>query len=1334
MTSDQIVFSGPGRPGKFLMLLALFFCLTAANAQPVADFTANDTEGCAGYLTVQFTSTSTGTITTYAWDFGDGATSILPGPVSHTYSTPGVYTVSLTVSNGITSDTKTRTNYIIVHANPTASFTVSPDTVCEGNPVTFTNTSVPGDGALSQCGWSFNDGTPPASSCSTIVHIFNNGTNSLQSYFPNLLVLDVNGCNSTTNGAVHILPAPEAIFTISGSGNCTTPASIVFNNSSLNANGVFFWDFGDTASGTFNTSPIAQPSHLYQNPGIYTVLLTAGVAGCSDTDTGYVVLANPQAAITANDTNICIGDTVFFASSGTPGTCQWNFGDPASGASNISFQTSPYHAYQSPGTYTVTLTLNAGGCVDIATRTVIVHSPVPVTLSANQQLGCQTPFTVDFTDTTPGAAQWTWIFYDPSSGAQNVSSVQDPSHTYNSYGNFDLSLLVVDSNGCRSYVFYDDYVSILAPSVGFSLQDSGCVGDTFDFTANVISPNDTSIVSYVWDFGDGTGTQTGTTPTFQHAYTAPGFYDVSLTITTATGCTASRTYTAFIRVGVPPSADFTFSDDTICFQQGVQFTDLSPQPPVITGWLWNFGDGSSSMVQNPFHLYDLDTSGTVDPFDITLIVYNNGCGDTLTFTDSVAVLGPFPLFYVNYNCANPLSVEFVNQSGGATDYLWTFGDGTTDTVTNPVHVYPNRGGYMANLTASNSDNGCVTNYQLFIQVTIPDAVITPQYPVGCFPLHDTITGQFSANAALFQWNFGDPGSGVANTSNAVLDTHTYMVPGIYPVILTVTDIHACTNTDTFDIRVNGPTAGFYADTTTGCAPLSVTFHDNSSGFGSGIDSWYWDFGNGAFFGSYDVDSATAVYYAPGLYSVLLTVRDSNGCTDDHYIYQYIRPTRPQPVINTSDTIACRNGAFNLNVWPGQYVNPPCTYAWDFGDGTTGTGQFTSHSYPDNGRYNVSVITTDANGCSDTSDIDLTVYTTPAHFSIQAVDTCVSNNGILQAQVFVNIVSDSNQYVTGWDWDLDITTLPQGPSSVFYAYSVEPDTYTVSLVVTNQFGCVDTVTDPGAVVVPGPTGSFTFSPVSGCRPLTVNFVGSSSNSLIYTWDFDDGTVISDTNRSVISHTYLTDGTYVPSFYLGFQLPQSSSYCYVPVTDAGTVVVTAPVTVDILQDTLHLNEADIGVVNVDVTDPNNPGPHTYTWTPASNVTPQGSEGTFNVTTDGTSGWYHVTVPNGQGCSGEDSVYIYFVPCEEDLMVPNVFTPNGDGKNDGFSITFECKPDGFRFVIYNRWGRIIFETNDPDFIWDGKTKSGEYASDGVYYYTLESDAQNSHGWLELIRTTKN
>lgn len=1314
-----------------LLISSILLVSFSATAQLTADFTADSRTGCAGYLTVNFTSTSTGSPTTYSWNFGNGATSNQQNP-SHTYSVAGVYTVTLTISNGSTSDTETKVGYITVYANPVAAMDIIPDTVCSGESITLEDISNPGGGAITSCLWTFNDGTQPQNSCPSVTHIYTNSTNSIRTYSPNLLVTDANGCNSSVNGTVYVLPRPAAIFSFSGNNSCSAPATIVFNNTSQNT-GLFSWNFGDPTSGASNSSSLEDPSHTYQNAGIYTVILTAGLPGCSDADTQTIALSNPVASFTASDTVICRNDTVFFNSTGTNGSYVWDFGDPASG-NNSSNQSSPFHVYATAGTYTTTMTVTTGGCSSSTTRQIRVLNLPAVAITAPNRLACDTPLTVGFSDNfANGHVSWNWSFGDPGSGSLNTSTSSTPSHTYTAFGDYNITLTVTDTNGCTNSQNFFNWVRIIAPSIGFNLTDSGCVNDTFNFTASVFSPADPIISNYQWNFGDGSGLQNVSTPNTSHSYTAAGIYDVTLSIETSTGCRDTLTQPAFIRVGVKPDAYFVATPRVICFKDTVQFIDSTLNPPPITAWQWSFGDGGSSVAQNPSYVYNIDTSGTADPFDVTLIVFNNGCPDTLIIENMITVQGPKPEFAPVYNCANPLSVEFVNTTGGATDYLWDFGDGDSSILAAPTHLYPNRGDFTVILTASNSSNGCEVTAERTINVRIPDAVIVATPVNGCAPLTTQFSGSTSQDAVSYQWTFGDPSSGSADTSLAVNASHTYIRPNNYAATLEIRDIHGCPNREKVAIVANGPTAAFIGGPLTGCPPLYVNFSDSSDAFGSSITQWSWNYGNGLSSSSTTNGAGATTYGTAGNYSVTLTVTDANGCTSSRTSINYIQPTQPAPVISTqpADTVACRNESINFFVYPGPYVANPVSYLWNFGDGSTSTTSPASHSYSANGSYPVSVIATDANGCSDTATSSIFVYTTPAQFTIQAVDTCVELNGIRRAQVFVNITSDSNAYVTNWNWDLELTSIPQGNSSVFYAYAVPPDTYYVNLIVTNQFGCRDTAFDPGAVIVPGPSGSFEFVPDSGCRPLEVNFYGSSNNAAIYTWDFGDGTVFAGTTDDTLSHLYTANGVFIPRFYLGFQLNGSSNYCYVPTDTTGTVQVTSLLNVNILEDVIAVRDEEYDTLNVVVTDPSGSSPYTYNWNPSNLVSPGSQEGEFLATTSGDSAYYYVTVPYGNGCSVLDSVLVLYIPCEFSMdSIPNVFTPNGDGKNDVYYIDDLCNSTRFKFVIYNRWGRIIYESEDPKFKWDGTTNIGEEASDGVYYYTLQSRSKEYHGWIQLLR----
>jgi len=323
---------------------------------------------------------------------------------------------------------------------------------------------------------------------------------------------------------------------------------------------------------------------------------------------------------------------------------------------------------------------------------------------------------------------------------------------------------------------------IAQPAIFFTQRDSGCINTVFPFLAIVVSPGD-PVVQYTWDFGDGSPLVNTTSPSEVYQYGSSGIFDVKLFVTTQSGDTASHTETGFIKVGTKPTAiiDSVFHD--VCFHSAVQFNDLSLPP--ITGWEWIFGDGSRSFMQNPLHQYIFDTSGTVDPFDIVLIAYDNGCSDTDTVANMVSVRGPIPDFMYGYDCDLPFTVSFTNLSGGADNYTWDFGDGSpADTSMNVVHVFDSAGTYLVKLTATNISNNCTvdTTYIIDVSDTL-SAVIHEEGPnLICEP---------HGSQYFYEWYFNGSPLGTCTT-----DTCDAQQSGVYYVI--VTDfISNCSDTAEF---------------------------------------------------------------------------------------------------------------------------------------------------------------------------------------------------------------------------------------------------------------------------------------------------------------------------------------------------------------------------------------------------------------------------------------------------------------------------------------------------------------------------------------------------------
>jgi gliding motility-associated-like protein len=115
--------------------------------------------------------------------------------------------------------------------------------------------------------------------------------------------------------------------------------------------------------------------------------------------------------------------------------------------------------------------------------------------------------------------------------------------------------------------------------------------------------------------------------------------------------------------------------------------------------------------------------------------------------------------------------------------------------------------------------------------------------------------------------------------------------------------------------------------------------------------------------------------------------------------------------------------------------------------------------------------------------------------------------------------------------------------------------------------------------------------------------------------------------------------------------------------------------------------------------------------------------------------LVVTDNSGCQSRDTVYIVIDLCEEDMKIPNVFTPSedgafGDGKNDTYFINDLCPIQDFKITIFNRWGNIVYESGDYKFHWDGTDDNGKDCSEGVYYYVIHAKRKDLHGYIHLIR----
>jgi PKD repeat protein len=378
-----------------------------------------------------------------------------------------------------------------------------------------------------------------------------------------------------------------------------------------------------------------------------------------------------------------------------------------------------------------------------------------------------------FTDTSTGSpTAWSWSFGDGGTSTQ-----QNPMHTYDEPDTYTVTLVVSNSGGQSSnsqFVAVGEAPDLLAG---------------FDSTANGLNVifTDTSSgdpTKWSWDFGDG---KSSTQQSPSHSYTRAGTYAVGLTVTNVYGTQASTSKFLTLSLGEAPKADFESAASGL----RVLFTDKSTNSP--TGWTWDFGDGSSSFLQNPSHTYA--QAGT---YNVALTVTNAAGTNTKTAFVTVSLgAAPEADFTVQ---TNGLSAVFQDKSKGSpTSWSWDFGEcagaACRSSAKNPSYTYQKAGTYTVTLTASNAA-GSDQAVQL---VTVTSSTKpTSDFCVQRSGLTVLFFDESTQSPTSWAWNFGDCAANAATcTATGQNPGHTYLSAGTYAVTLTTTNSAGSSTTSKF---------------------------------------------------------------------------------------------------------------------------------------------------------------------------------------------------------------------------------------------------------------------------------------------------------------------------------------------------------------------------------------------------------------------------------------------------------------------------------------------------------------------------------------------------------
>ena len=715
--------------------------------------------------------------------------------------------------------------------------------------------------------------------------------------------------------ALSVAPGPLAAFAFAING-----LEVTFDNTSSNADS-YAWDFGDG-----NGSNVFEPTHIFPGPGAYEVTLSAGNSTCGDTasfstQVQITVEQAPVAAFQPMPASGCTPLPVLFSNTSTGGantTYQWFF---PGGSPNTSTDGAPIVNYDNPGAFDVTLIATNSAGAD--TLTIAGAVQVGAAPTADFDL-VQDNLSITLSSLSSNADSYFWEF-----GDGNTSTVPNPTHTYDSAGDYEVSLTV--TNACGSDVSVLPVSVAQRPTPLYSTQNSssGCS----PYTVYFVNESTGDFDSLRWDFPGGMPSTSGI-PNPEVIYNTPGQYTVQLTLFWLEG-EEMLSQTQAVTILESPISGFTYSLDGLA----ATFTNQSTN---ATSYTWSFGDGTGSNEENPVHTFP-----AFGAYEVALLASNGICTDTTALEITLqevleASFEPMPAT----GCA-PLSVLFNNTStgGSGTTYQWFFPGGSPATSTDgsPIVNYNNAGIFDVTLIATNNTGTSTLILSEGIQVGGPP---TADFNLANNDLSITLIN-LSTGADSYLWDFGD-----GNTSAFPDPTHTYSSSGEYEVSLTVTN--GCgSDVMVVPVTIVQRPVPLYAieGSPSGCPPHTVYFSNESTG---DFDSLRWDF-PGGMPTTTDIPNPEVIYTTPGQYTIQLTLFWANG---EETLVQSQAITvleRPQPAFT-----------FELNGLTATFTNLSTNatdYTWNFGDGATSNEENPVHTFPGPGNYDVTLNASNNGQCT-----------------------------------------------------------------------------------------------------------------------------------------------------------------------------------------------------------------------------------------------------------------------------------------------------------------------------------------------------------------------------------
>lgn len=1262
---------------------------------------------------------------TFAWSPG-GAT----GQNANNLAA-GTYTVNITDTKGCTTQAFVT---IMQPSQPAATITSSSNASCFGG--NNGQASVSASGGTGPYSYSWN--TNPVQNTSTATNL-SAGTYSAT-------ITDAQGCVVTSSGVTIGQPA---ILTAS-----VTPSSLISCNTTINISASAS---GGSPGYSYQWNTGATATSINVPTGNYMVTITDG-NGCTATGSVSVQAANSTlAASITQPANICFGSTITVPVNASGGfgsyTYQWNNGSTASSLT------------AGAGNYCVTVT-DGNGCIANACVSINQNPPLNLTIS-NPSHVCPGATTNVSANVNGGQAPYSYLW----NTGQNTSTVTEPAGTY--------TVTIHDASGANCAASATVTVSVEPPiTISSSSTNVSCFGNS-NGTATIYASGGTPGYTYNWLPSGGNSTQAtglaagsytavvtdalGCAQTKLITITQPvSAVGVSLSSTNvlcygqstgtananASGGTPGYTYywwqtgDTTSSVGNLSAGTYTVSiaDITGCYITG---SVTVSQPPAIvltaTTTAANCGNsnGTASVTVSggtPAYLYSWSPSGGNASAANNLPVGNysctvtdlNGCKESLVMNVPKSLSTLAPNFSSTTGCQG-LSTNFTDVTTVSNDtvsaWAWDFGEPSSGAANysgtqNPSHSFSSPGSFSVTLVVA-TQNGCTSSVVLPVTVyPVPTASFSAANACDNTVLSFSNTSSISGGATItnYSWNFGDPGSGLNNSSSSQNPNHTYYSSGVYTVTLIATSNNNCSNTLQQTLIIHpSPVASFTASV--GCEGIPTAFTDSSFISSGNLTNWDWNFGDGSPQSS--IQNPSHLYTGNGPYPVILTVTSNQGCTGVDTVHVAVYP---KPIASFMAPNVCFGGVTSFQNQSGISSGTITSFAWDFGNfSQINNSQNPNYVYSSPGIFNVSLTAVSSHGCSSILTHSVQVYPQPtATFS--ATNACAGSSTIFTDLCTVGV----GQSVNGWTWAFGDGSPIGNTQDPTHTYQ-QSGTYNVTLVGITNWGCSDTITKP-VTVYSAPVVDLHVTDTAVCFNNCPRFMDAStiSNGTLnsWSWSFGDGSVTSSLQNP--THCYASTGLYSITLTVS-----SSNGCFASATKTNYIHVYPVPTAAF---SYSPQPVDILDPNVNFTDLSSAGVLHWGWDFGDYT---GSSEQFPKHTYNDTGTYCITliVENAYHCK-DTALNCLRIEPEFAFYIPNAFSPlSSTGVNDVF-MPKGIYTNKYQMWIFDRWGNQVFHTTDINIGWNGHVNnSDEVVQEDTYAYKIEvcDTAGDMHHYAGVVNLIK-